>query len=146
MSKYVQSLILADRVYRLFMESVKNELKRLDIKDINSVQAIMLYNIGMEKITVGDLISRKYYLGSNVTYNLKKMVEADYVQQVQSNYDKRSSYVFLTKKGVDLYKSLDKVFQDHLETMKQDGLEGFSGMLKEIEVNLTTHSMKQMMN
>ncbi|MEK7655027.1 MAG: winged helix DNA-binding protein [Pseudomonadota bacterium] len=139
MSRYVQSLVLADRVYRLFMESVKYELKRLDVNDINNVQAIILYNIGEDRMTIGDLIQRKYYLGSNVTYNLKKMVDAGYVDQEQSEFDKRASYVSLTDKGRELYQNLDRVFQKHLEMIKKDGLEDFSGILKEIEVNLTNY-------
>jgi DNA-binding MarR family transcriptional regulator len=139
MSRYVQSLVLADRVYRLFMESVKYELKRLDVNDINNVQAIILYNIGEDRMTIGDLIQRKYYLGSNVTYNLKKMVDAGYVEQEQSAFDKRASYVSLTDKGRALYQNLDGVFQKHLEMIKKDGLEDFSGILKEIEVNLTNY-------
>lgn len=139
MSRYVQSLVLADRVYRLFMESVKYELKRLDVNDINNVQAIILYNIGEDRMTIGDLIQRKYYLGSNVTYNLKKMVDAGYVYQEQSEFDKRASYVSLTDKGRELYHNLDRVFQKHLEMIKKDGLEDFSGILKEIEVNLTNY-------
>lgn len=139
MSRYVQSLVLADRVYRLFMESVKYELKRLEVNDINNVQAIILYNIGEDRLTIGDLIQRKYYLGSNVTYNLHKMVDAGYVDQVQSDFDKRSSYVSLTEKGRDLYLNLDRVFQKHLATIKKDGLEDFSGILKELEMNLTNH-------
>lgn len=139
MSRYVQSLVLADRVYRLFMESVKYELKRLEVNDINNVQAIILYNIGEDRLTIGDLIQRKYYLGSNVTYNLHKMVDAGYVDQVQSDFDKRSSYVSLTEKGRDLYLNLDRVFQKHLATIKKDGLEDFSGILKELELNLTNH-------
>lgn len=139
MSRYVQSLVLADRVYRLFMESVKYELKRLDVNDINNVQAIILYNIGEDRMTIGDLVQRKYYLGSNVTYNLHKMVDAGYVDQVQSDFDKRSSYVSLTDKGRTLYYSLDRVFQKHLATIKKDGLEDFSGILKELEMNLTSY-------
>lgn len=139
MSRYVQSLVLADRVYRLFMESVKYELKRLEVNDINNVQAIILYNIGEDRMTIGDLIQRKYYLGSNVTYNLHKMVDAGYVDQVQSNFDKRSSYVSLTDKGIALYHNLDRVFQKHLATIKKDGLDDFSGILKELEMNLTSY-------
>lgn len=141
MSRYVQSLVLADRVYRLFMESVKYELKRLDVNDINNVQAIILYNIGEDRMTIGDLIQRKYYLGSNVTYNLRKMVDAGYVDQVQSNFDKRACYVSLTDKGHELYLNLDCVFQKHLETIKKDGLEDFSGILKELEVNLANYAV-----
>ena len=142
MSNYVQSLILADRVYRLFMESVKVELKRLRVNDINNVQAIMLYNIGKDTLAVGDLIQRKYYLGSNVTYNLRKMGEMGYVVQVQSDFDKRSNYVSLTKKGLELYNNLETVFKKHLDAIKKGELAEFSEMLKEIEINLATQMIR----
>ena len=136
MSRYVESLALADRVYRLFMESVKFELKRLSANDINNVQAIILYNIGEERMTIGELVQRKYYLGSNITYNLHKMVDSGYINIAQAEYDKRASYVSLTEKGAELYKKLDLVFQKHLDAIKKDEIEDFSGILKQMELSI----------
>ena len=72
---YLEALQLIERLHRQFLDVVKAELDREDIKDCNNVQALILYNIGEDEMTVGELTTRGYYLGSNVTYNLKKLVE-----------------------------------------------------------------------
>src|SRR5205823_14986505 len=41
-----------------------------------NVQALMLFNIVDAEVTVGELTSRGCYLGSNVSYNVKKLVES----------------------------------------------------------------------
>jgi DNA-binding MarR family transcriptional regulator len=72
---------LIERLHHQFLEVVKGELVRLGVQDISNVQAIILFNIAAEEVTVGELTHRGYYLGSNVSYNLKKMVEHDYLIQ-----------------------------------------------------------------
>ncbi|MDP2193661.1 MAG: helix-turn-helix domain-containing protein, partial [Alphaproteobacteria bacterium] len=90
---YLESVIMVERVHRLFLEVLKIELEKIGVIDINNVQSLVLYNIGEGQLTVGELTNRGYYLGSNVSYNLRKMVQYDYVEQIQSAHDKRSSYV-----------------------------------------------------
>jgi len=79
---YHQSILLIERLHRYFLEVVKAELDRRGIQDINNVQALILYNIGQDDLTVGELTARGYYLGSNVSYNVKKMVENAYLAQL----------------------------------------------------------------
>ena len=57
------------------------ELDRTGIADINNIQALILSNIGKEELTVGELTNRGYYLGSDVSYIVKKMVENGYLEQ-----------------------------------------------------------------
>ena len=57
-----------------FLDVIKTELDRLKIDDINNVQTLILYNINSEQLTIGELTNRGYYLGSNVSYNVKKLV------------------------------------------------------------------------
>ncbi len=54
---------------------IKDEFDRRGRSDINAVQALLLYNIGDSELTAGELRTRGYYLGSNVSYNVKKLVE-----------------------------------------------------------------------
>ena len=72
---YLEVISLVERLHRQFMEVVKPELEGFGIRDINNVQAMMLFNIGDVEMTVGELTLRGCYLGSNVSYNVKKMVE-----------------------------------------------------------------------
>ena len=95
-TKYYDTIQLIERLHRYFLDVVKVELDRLQIMDINNVQAMILFNIGHDEMTVGELTLRGYYLGSNVSYNLKKMVELGYVVQERSPHDKRSIRIKLT--------------------------------------------------
>ena len=99
---YLDVISLIERLHRQFLEVVKFELDNLGIQDLNNIQAIILYNIAGEEVTVGELTNRGYYLGSNVSYNLKKMVENGYLVQERSPHDRRSVRVRLSDKGVEL--------------------------------------------
>lgn len=119
---YFETIMLVERLHRLFMEVVKAELDRMNILDINNVQCFILYNIGESKLTVGEISNRGYYLGSNVTYNLKKMVENEYLLQEQSPHDRRSSHITLTPKGKALFKRFEKLFSQHSENIGHNGI------------------------
>ena len=79
MSSYLESLELVERLHRLLLDVIKDEFERLNILDINAVQGLLLFNIGTNEVTAGELKTRGYYQGSNVSYNLKKLVEAGYM-------------------------------------------------------------------
>ena len=114
---YLDSVSLVERLHRQFLEVVKLELDRMGIRDINNVQALILYNIGPDELTVGELTQRGYYLGSNVSYNLKKLIDNDYISQARSPHDRRSVRVKLTAAGLKLHGLLDKVFERHAEEL-----------------------------
>lgn len=121
-SAYFQSVVMIERLHRLFLEVVRVELDRMDIRDINNVQCLVLYNVGKGQVTVGELTNRGYYLGSNVSYNLRKMVQNDYLSQEPSAHDRRSSHVKLSSKGLALYDKLDSLFEMHAAALRQDGI------------------------
>lgn len=112
-NNYYTSIVMVERLHRLFLEVIKYELNRLKLKDITNVQALVLYNIGEEILSVGDLTSKGYYLGTNVSYNLRKMVENGYVIQKSTPHDRRASEVSLTDKGFEIYKILEGLFENH---------------------------------
>src|SRR5215469_2945727 len=99
MDGYFTVISLVERFHRHFLELVKLELYGLRIHDINNVQGMMLFSIGDAEMTVGELTLRGCYLGSNVSYNVKKMVENGYLAQHRSLHDRRSIHVHLTEKG-----------------------------------------------
>lgn len=121
------------RLHRLFLELIKIELLRMEIKDISNVQSMLLYNIGMQKVTIGDLEKYGYYLGSNVTYNLRKMVQNGYVIQETNPCDLRCSYVSLSEKGSTLYEELSELFKIHEKELKKEGVDS-SSLLIGIEI------------
>ena len=119
---YLEVISLVERLHRQFLEVVKLELEGLAIHDINNVQAMMLFNIGEAEMTVGELTLRGCYLGSNVSYNVKKMVENGYLAHQRSLHDRRSIHVRLTEKGIKLRDSLTVMHQRHAEMLSQTAL------------------------
>jgi len=122
-SPYFDTVGLVDRLHRNFLEVLKSALDRRAILDINNVQALILYNIGNDELTVGELTARGYYLGSNVSYNLKKMVENGYLTQERSTHDRRSVRVRLTDKGIKCNEMLARVFENQVKNLGRANLE-----------------------
>ena len=116
---YIDVISLVERLHRHFLEVVKLELEGLGIHDINNVQGMMLFNIGDAEMTVGELTLRGCYLGSNVSYNVKKMVENGYLVQQRSLHDRRSVHVRLTDKGGKLRDRLSVMHQRHADMLPQ---------------------------
>src|SRR5882672_10388845 len=110
---YLEVISLVERLHRSFLEVVKLELDGLQIHDINNVQGLMLFNIGDAEMTVGELILRGCYLGSNVSYNVKKMIENGYLDQERSVHDRRTILVRLTEKGGKLRDRLGAMHERH---------------------------------
>jgi DNA-binding MarR family transcriptional regulator len=120
-TRYLTSLKLIERLHRLLLDLVKDEFERLGRSDMNSVQALLLYNIGAAELTAGELTSRGYYLGSNVSYNLKKLVEAGYISHQRSTTDRRSVRVRLTEKGQDVCEVVKGLYRRQLKSLHQVG-------------------------
>jgi len=97
--EYLNALRLIERLHRLLLDVIKDEFDRAGGSELNSVQALLLYNVGDSELTAGELRTRGYYLGSNVSYNLKKLVEMGYLHYKRSETDRRSVRVSLTDKG-----------------------------------------------
>ena len=120
-SRYLVSLKLIERLHRLLLDVIKDEFERLGRTDVNSVQALLLYNIGDAELTAGELTSRGYYLGSNVSYNLKKLVDAGYIDHQRSTVDRRSVRVKLTDRGQEICKLVNTLYQRQLKSLEQVG-------------------------
>jgi DNA-binding MarR family transcriptional regulator len=135
---YLDVISLVERLHRHFLELVKLELDRMSIHDINSVQSMMLVNIGDAEMSIGELTARGCYLGSNVSYNVKKMVENGYLAQERSAHDRRSIHIRLTDKGVSLRDCLSDMHRQHIEMLGQTrisdaDLEGAVTTLRRLE-------------
>lgn len=120
-SDYIESMFLIEKVYKSFLNAMKRELDELGIYEVNCIQALLLYQIGKNQINISDIISKGYYSGSNVSYNIKKMVQNQYVEQIQAKHDKRSIIIKLSNKGLNLMKKLDKVFEKHADLLNATG-------------------------
>src|SRR6187200_3358250 len=132
-SEYLQALRLIERLHRLLLDVIKDEYDRLGGAELNSVQALLLYNMGDSELTAGELKTRGYYLGSNVSYNLKKLVDMGYLHYKRSDKDRRSVRVSLTDKGLEARNVIQKLYQRQLgsvEAVGQISLEDFKSLNK----------------
>src|SRR5438132_9238975 len=118
---YLETLTLVERLHRRLLDVIKDEFDRRSRADINSVQALLLYNIGEKDLTAGELRTRGYYLGSNVSYNLKKLVEMGYLDHQRSRIDRRSVRIKLADKGREVRDIVDALYQKHVRTVEQAG-------------------------
>jgi len=120
-SEYLQALRLIERLHRLLLDVIKDEFDRLGGSELNSVQALLLYNIGDSELSASELKSRGYYLGSNVSYNLKKLVDMGYIHYKRSETDRRSVRVSLSQKGLDACEVVQKLYHRQLGSIEAVG-------------------------
>jgi DNA-binding MarR family transcriptional regulator len=120
-SLYLKTLTLVERLHRRLLDVIKNEFDRRGRTDINSVQALLLHNIGDDELTVSELRTRGYYLGSNVSYNLKKMVELGLLDYQPSRVDRRSVRIRLTVQGQEIHRIVDALYLKHVKSVEQVG-------------------------
>jgi DNA-binding MarR family transcriptional regulator len=118
---YLDALTLVERLHRRLLDVIKDEFDRRGRSDINSVQALLLYNIGDKELTAGELRTRGYYLGSNVSYNLKKLVEMGFLDHQRSRVDRRSVRIRLTDQGREVRDIVEALYQKHVRTVEQVG-------------------------
>jgi DNA-binding MarR family transcriptional regulator len=118
---YLEALTLVERLHRRLLDVIKDEFDRRGRSDINAVQALLLYNIGDKELTAGELRTRGYYLGSNVSYNLKNLVELGFLDHQRSRVDRRSVRIKLTDKGGEVREVVDQLYQKHVRTVEQVG-------------------------
>ena len=118
---YLETLTLVERLHRRLLDVIKDEFDRRSRAEINAVQALLLYSIGEKDLTAGELRTRGYYLGSNVSYNLKKLVEMGYLDHQRSQIDRRSVRIKLTDKGREVRDIVDTLYQKHAASVVQVG-------------------------
>jgi DNA-binding MarR family transcriptional regulator len=120
-SRYLEALHLVERLHRRLLDVIKDEFERQGRDDVNSVQALLLYNIGDKELTASELRTRGYYLGSNVSYNVKKLVEMGYLHHARSRVDRRSVRISLTDKGRQVHDVIQALYNKHARTIEPIG-------------------------
>lgn len=139
MATYLDALTLVERLHRLLLDVIKDEFERVGVLEINPVQALLLFNVGDNEVTAGELKTRGYYQGSNVSYNLKKLVKMGYMHHQRSEIDRRSVRVRLTEKGRDVREVVAKLFATHADglvdrgVLDQSGIEDITSALRRVE-------------
>ncbi len=118
---YLEALTLVERLHRRLLDVIKDEFDRRDRGDVNSVQALLLYHLGDKELTASELRTRGYYLGSNVSYNVKKLVEMGYLHHARSRIDRRSVRISLTPRGKEVHDIVAQLYDKHAMTVEQIG-------------------------
>ena len=136
---YLESILLIERLHRRFLDVVKSELDHLKVEDINNVQTLILYNIGTDQLTVGELINRGYYLGTNVSYNVKHLVGTGYLVQEKAPHDKRSTRVKLSDKGLALVEKMDALIERNVTDLDKRS----PGLAFLIDTNKAMHNLER---
>ena len=122
--RYMEALMLIERLHRRLLDVIKDDFERSGEPEVNPVQALLLFNIADSELTAGELKTRGHYQGSNVSYNLKKLVESGYVNHERSSADKRSVRVSLTPKGLAVRARVDSMYNRQLQAIEE--VVGFS--------------------
>ena len=133
---YLEALTLVERLHRRLLDVIKDEFDRRGRADINAVQALLLFNIGDKELTAGELRTRGYYLGSNVSYNLKKLVEMGFLDHQRSRVDRRSVRIKLTDRGREVRDAVSMLYEKHVRTVEQVGgisADEFTGLNKALQ-------------
>ncbi|MBO0903641.1 transcriptional regulator LdtR [Jiella sonneratiae] len=120
-SLYLETLQLVERLHRRLLDVIKDEFDRAGRTDINAVQALLLFNIGDSVLTAGELRSRGFYLGSNVSYNLKKLVELGFIDHQKSRVDRRAVRVSLTESGKEVAEVVAGLYDRHIGSIDKVG-------------------------
>jgi DNA-binding MarR family transcriptional regulator len=137
LTQYMDTLSFIERLHRLLLDVIKDEFERLNVIDVTSVQALLLFNIGDNEVTAGELKTRGYYQGSNVSYNLKKLVEGGYISHERCSIDRRAVRIRLTESGIKVREIVNDLWTSHVDGFIEGGamsLEGF----KEMERSMRT--------
>jgi DNA-binding MarR family transcriptional regulator len=133
---YLEALTLVERLHRRLLDVIKDEFDRRGRADINAVQALLLFNVGEKELTAGELRTRGYYLGSNVSYNLKKLVEMGFLDHQRSRVDRRSVRIKLTDQGREVRDIVESLYEKHVRTVEQVGgitADEFAGLNKALQ-------------
>src|SRR3954462_7530466 len=118
---YLEALHLVERLHRRLLDAIKEGFERRGREDVNSVQALLLYNIGDKELTASELRTKGYYLGSNVSYNVKKLVEMGYLHHARSRVDRRAVRISLTDKGRQVHEVIQGLYEKPPRTLEPIG-------------------------
>lgn len=118
--EYIDSVMLFDRLHRLFLSIMKNDLSMACVTDMTPAQAMMVYHLMDKKIRISDVQHYNMYHGLNASYNVRKMHRHGYLD-MNSVSDKRSVFVSLSKRGEDVYAMIEEIVGKHVKILEKLG-------------------------
>lgn len=118
---YVQSITVLGSLHRFFLDHIQLFLEECQQCDLNATQALIVYHIGKNMFKVNEIVKYHFYEGSNPSYNLKKMLSAQYLKTSPSQHDRRVLLVALSDKGAQLHQAMELFFQKQESALHQVG-------------------------
>ena len=121
-NKYIEAIHLCEKITQDFEELSQNILYSSGIEDLNATQAILLYKISLYKgnISPKEIGSKRYYNGTNVTYNLNKLKNKGYLEEKKSDIDKRKKNINITKKSDKIISLFDSHFNKQFDFLNKN--------------------------
>jgi DNA-binding MarR family transcriptional regulator len=119
-SAYRETLTFVERLHRRLLDVIWGELDKTGAMGVNPVQALLLYNVGDKELTASELRTRGCYLGSNISYNVKKLNEEGFVEHRRSRADRRAVCISLTEKGRVVHDLVARLFDNQVGGLVQD--------------------------
>lgn len=126
---------------------VQEALDRADLSGVTSVQGYIVARIeDSDRVPAGDFYRRGLYLGSNVSYNLNKLIEANLLTKFQDKDDKRVFRVSITSAGKEVrrvVRATERQLADRLAKVMGQPLDlpAFHRNLNELE-NFLSHELR----
>ena len=105
---YLQAMMLVERLHRRLLEVIKDVFDRRGRTDVNPIQALIVYNLGDQELSIGE-------------YNLKKLVQIGLVEHHRSNHDQRSVRIKLIAKGQEFCQIVEALCQKHVDRVEAVG-------------------------
>lgn len=115
---YVELLRVLERAHRQLLETVSAELERSEVTDVNAVQALLLYHMGEEPLTAAEIKTSGRYLGSNVTYNLRKLIEAGRLVESRGPNGRGAPRFSPTEAGSQIRALVEGLFERQSSSLK----------------------------
>ncbi|MEM6679362.1 MAG: MarR family winged helix-turn-helix transcriptional regulator [Pseudomonadota bacterium] len=115
---YVEMLGVVERLHRELIDLVKCALEAAGRSDPSPVQALMLFHLSEREMTASELGSRGLYQGSNVSYNLRKLVDGGYVEHRRCEIDGRAVRLRPTETGREVQAILTALFKNQAQALE----------------------------
>ena len=132
MSIDMHNIVLSiNTLNHLFLRNIEKELVKNRVRDINSLQALTIYNIGIDGSTISKVQTNGFKIGTNISYNIFKLEKLKYIFKIPNIHDERSVCVKITEKGIAVINIVDSVIMSQSELLKEFYDKGYNSDIKD---------------
>ena len=136
---FLKSLSLLEQAHRRLHDVVKDDLERSGERNLTGVQALLIYEIGVDETPASALRARGAFAGTSLSYNVKKLQEGGYLTQNRSKADKRTVHLKLTERGLKVRERVASLFDkqagalEPTASVRHDDLDQFNKTVSRLE-------------